>query len=75
MAVATGTAILGAAGIGAATALLGGHHGGGGQTVSTTQAAGWSTPKQKQDAQRLWDEFIDDFYGVSQDSPRFNNWY
>ena len=64
MAVVTGTAILEAAGIGAATALLSGHRHGG-QTVSTTQAAGWSTPKQKQDAQRLWDEFIDDFYDVS----------
>ena len=66
MAVATGTAILGAAGLGAATALLGGRHRHGGQTVQTT--ADWRIPEQKRDAQRLWNEFIDDFYGVSSKS-------
>jgi len=57
-----GAAILGAAGIGAAASLFGGHRHGG-QTVQTT--ADWRTPEQKRDAQRLWNEFIDDFYGVS----------
>ena len=62
MAVSTGTAILGAAGLGAGAKLFGGHRHGG-QTVQTT--ADWRTPEQKRDAQRLWNEFIDDFYGVS----------
>ena len=60
MAVSTGAAILGAAGLGAGAALLGGRH-----RHGATQTTDWRTPKQKQDAQRLWDEFIDDFYGVS----------
>jgi len=62
MAVSTGAAILGAAGLGTAASLFGGHKHGG-QTVQTT--ADWRTPEQKRDAQRLWNEFIDDFYGVS----------
>jgi len=62
MAVSTGAAILGAAGLGTAASLFGGHRHGG-QTVQTT--ADWRTPEQKRGAQRLWDEFIDDFYGVS----------
>ena len=57
-----GAAILAAAGIQAAASLFGGHRHGG-QTVQTT--ADWRTPEQKRDAQRLWNEFIDDFYGVS----------
>ena len=57
-----GAAILGAAGIGAVASLFGGHRHGG-QTVQKT--ADWRTPEQKRDAQRLWNEFIDDFYGVS----------
>ena len=57
-----GAAMLAAAGIQAATSLFGGHRHGG-QTVQTT--ADWRTPEQKRDAQRLWNEFIDDFYGVS----------
>ena len=62
MPIGIGTAILTAAGIGAAASLFGGHRHGG-QTVQKT--ADWRTPEQKRDAQRLWNEFIDDFYGVS----------
>ena len=54
--------ILAAAGIQAAASLFGGHRHGG-QIVQKT--ADWRTPEQKRDAQRLWNEFIDDFYGVS----------
>ena len=62
MPIGIGAAILGAAGLGTAASLFGGHRHGG-QTVQTT--ADWRTPEQKRDAQRLWNEFIDDFYGVS----------
>lgn len=41
---------------------------GGDQQVSTTQTTDWKTPSQVVDAQSLWNEFINDFYGMSASS-------
>ena len=52
--------------IGAGASILGGLMGGGSDTVSQTTSTDWRTPAQKKDAERLWNDFINSFYGVTE---------
>ena len=52
------------AGVGAASSLL--SNSGGNNMVSQTTTNEWRTPSQQNDANRLWNDFINSFYGVTE---------
>lgn len=54
-------------GLGLASSLFGGSSGG--QKVSQTVNTDWRTPSQKKDAERIWNDYINSFYGISEEAP------
>ena len=40
----------------------------GGQTVSSTQTQDWRSPGQKQTAEQMWFDWVDDFYGANREA-------